>query len=114
MFKRKKVKPMVLAVSIILTLATVSVGAISALATPLELVTGQITRISGDAITIDHYKKFEPVNQHTVVPKWAKKGTRVKVGYYTQNSTRYYYEIGKPGETLEIERVMEARRQKDR
>jgi hypothetical protein len=70
----------------------------------LSVFTGEITRIEGNIITLDHYKKFEPANERARVPEWAKKGTTVKVGYYFQNNINYYYEIGKPGSPLNIEK----------
>jgi hypothetical protein len=84
-----------------------------ALAANLSVFTGKITQIEGNIITLDHYKKFEPANERARVPEWAKKGTTVKVGYYSQNSINYYHEIGKPGRALEIEKESWGRSQND-
>jgi hypothetical protein len=79
----------------------------------LSVFTGKITRIDGNIITLDHYKKFEPANERARVPEWAKKGTTVKVGYYSQNNINYYQEIGQPGSPLNIEKESWGRSQND-
>ena len=84
-----------------------------AFAANLSVFTGKITRIDGNIITLDHYKKFEPANERARVPEWAKLGTTVKVGYYSHNNINYYHEIGKPGSPLEIEKETWGRNSKN-
>jgi hypothetical protein len=79
----------------------------------LDVHTGKVTRIKGNSITVDGYKKFVPANEHASVPDWVKAGANVKVGYYTQKRINYYYEIGQPGKLLNIERESAGRSQAD-
>jgi hypothetical protein len=79
----------------------------------LSVFTGVITRIEGNTITLDHYKKFEPANERARLPDWAKMGTTVKVGYYSQNNINYYHEIGRPGRMLDIEKESLSRSKND-
>ncbi len=111
MFSISKSKPVLLGLTFLLTLLTISLVAVPTFA--LDVHTGKITRIKGDTITLDGYKKLEPANEHTRVPKWAKEGTDVKVGYYTQNRVHYYVEIGKPGKLLDTEKEVKGRRRFD-
>lgn len=102
MFNIRKSKPVLLGLAMVLTLLTISLVTVPAFA--VEVYTGTITRISGDTIILDGYKKFVPANEHARVPEWAEEGTTVKVGYYTQNRINYYQEIGKPEKELKIEK----------
>ena len=86
---------------------------VPASAASLSVFTGKITRIDGNIITLDHYKKFEPANERARVPEWAKKGATVKVGYYSQNNINYYHEIGQPGSPLKIEKETWGRNSKN-
>ena len=97
-----KTKPVVLGLTVLLTLLIV--GAAPMYAAELNFFTGKITTMNGDIITLNGYKTFEPANERAKVPKWAKQGTEVKVGYYNQNKINYYHEIGRPGRALEIEK----------
>lgn len=100
MLNRKR-KPIVLGLTVLLTILTLIVPSF---AFGLSTFTGKITRIEGNTITLDGYKKFEPANERARLPDWAAMGTTVKVGYYSQNKTHYYHEIGKPGRALKIEK----------
>ena len=106
-------KPVLLGLAVLLTILSLGLGAAPVFADELDIFTGQVTRINGDTLTLSSYKTFEPANEHAKVPKWAKEGTNVKVGYYTQNRINYYYEIGRPGRALEIEKGSWARSQAD-
>lgn len=94
-------KPVVLGLFVLLTILTLVIPTYAA---GLSVFTGKITRIEGNTITLDGYKKFEPANERARLPDWAQMGTTVKVGYYSQNKTHYYHEIGKPGRALKIEK----------
>lgn len=96
-----KKKRLAFGLTVLLTILTL---VISTFAADLSLFTGEITRIEGNVLTLNGYKKFEPANERARVPEWAEKGTTVKVGYYNQNNVSYYHEIGKPGRMLEIEK----------
>ncbi len=98
----RKRKPLVLGLALVLTLMTISLATVPVFAA--QVYSGEITRISGDTIVLNGYKKFVPANEHARVPDWAKEGSRVKVGYYTQNKINYYQEIGKPGKALRLEK----------
>ena len=100
-------KPVVLGLTVLLTILTL---AIPAFAADLSVFSGKITRIDGNTIILDSYKKFEPANERARVPEWAVKGTTVKVGYYSQNKINYYHEIGQPGKALKIEKESWGRR----
>jgi hypothetical protein len=102
MLHRRKNKPVLLGVAFVLMLLTISLATVPAFA--VQVYSGEITRISGDTITLNGYKKFVPANEHARLPEWAKEGTNVKVGYYTQNKIHYYQEIGKPGRALRLEK----------
>jgi hypothetical protein len=105
-----KRKPVVLGLIVFLTVLTL---ALPTFAGDLSVFTGKITRIEGNTITLNGYKKFEPANERARVPEWAEKGTTVKVGYYTQNRINYYHEIGKPGRMLKIEKESYNRSKED-
>lgn len=94
-------KTVVLGLTVLLTILTLIVPTFAG---NLSVFTGEITRIEGNTITLDGYKKFEPANERARLPDWAVKGSTVKVGYYSQNRTHYYHEIGKPGKALKIEK----------
>ena len=94
-------KPVVLGLTVLLTILTLIEPTFAG---DLSLFTGEITRIEGNIIILDGYKKFEPANERARVPEWAKKGTTVKVGYYSQNKINYYHEIGNPGRAMKIEK----------
>ena len=100
-------KTVVLGLTVLLTILTLIVPSFAG---GLSTFTGKITRIEGDTITLDGYKKFEPANERARLPDWAAMGTAVKVGYYSQNNTHYYHEIGKPGKALKIEKESWGRR----
>ncbi len=102
MLNIRKWKPVLLGLAFLLTLLTTSLVADPAFA--VRVYSGTITRIDGDTITLNGYRNFVPGSEHTRVPNWAKEGTKVKVGYYTQNKINYYQEIAKPGRMLEVER----------
>ena len=102
MLNIRKWKPVLLGLAFVLALLTTSLVADPAFA--VRVYSGKITRIDGDTITLDGSRKFVPANEHTRVPQWAKEGTKVRVGYYTQNKIHYYQEIGKPGRMLEVEK----------
>ena len=102
MLNIRKSKLVLFGLALVLMLLTISLATVPAFA--VEVYYGTITKISGDAITLNGYKQFVPANEHTKVPAWAKEGTRVKVGYYTQNKISYYQEIGKSGKTLRVEK----------
>ncbi len=94
-------KTVVLGLTVLLTILTLIVPTFAA---DLSLFTGEITRIKGNTITLNDYRKFEPANERARLPEWAKTGTTVKVGYYSQNEINYYHEIGTPGRALKIEK----------
>jgi hypothetical protein len=105
-----KRKPVVLGLTVLLTILTL---VISTFAADLSLFTGEITRIEGNTITLNGYKKFEPANERARLPEWAAMGTTVKVGYYSQNKINYYHEFGKPGRMLNIEKESWGRSKSD-
>jgi len=105
-----KRKPVVLGLTVLLTVLTL---VISAFAADLSVFTGEITRIEGNTITLNGYKKFEPANERARLPEWASMGTTVKVGYYLQSNINYYHEIGKPGRMLNIEKESWGRSKND-
>ena len=94
-------KPVVLGLFVLLTILTLVIPTYAA---GLSVFTGKITRIEGNTITLNGYKKFEPANERVSIPDWAAMGIEVRVGYYSQNRIHYYQEIGKPGKVLKIER----------
>lgn len=96
-----KRKPVVLGLTVLLTILALVIPTYAA---DLSVFTGKITRIEGNTIILDGYKKFEPANERAKLPDWAAMGTTVKVGYYSQNRINYYHEIGKPGRALKIEK----------
>lgn len=96
-----KIKPVVLGLTVLLAILTLVIPTYAA---DLSVFTGEITRIEGNKITLNGYKKFEPANERAKLPEWAVKGRTVKVGYYSQSRINYYHEIGKPGKVLKIER----------
>lgn len=96
-----KRKPVVLGLTVLLTILALIVPTFAG---GLSVFTGEITRIEGNTITLNDYKKFEPANERVRLPDWAAMGITVKVGYYFQNSINYYHEIGKPGRALKIEK----------
>lgn len=102
MLNIRKSKPVLLGVALVLMLLTISLATVPAFA--VQVYSGEITRISGDTIILNGYKKFVPANEHARVPDWAKEGSRVKVGYYTQNKINYYQEIGPSGKALRLEK----------
>ena len=102
MLNIRKWKPVLLGLAFLLAFLATSLVADPAFA--VRVYSGEITRIDGDTITLDGSRKFVPANEHTRLPKWLKEGTKVKVGYYTQNKVNYYQEIGKPGRMLEVEK----------
>ena len=102
MLNIRKWKPVLLGLAFVLAFLATSLVVDPAFA--VRVYSGEITRIDGDAITLDGTRKFVPANEHAKLPKWAKKGAKVKVGYYTQNKVHYYREIGKPGRMLEVEK----------
>jgi len=104
-------KPVVLGFTVLLTILTLIV--VPAFAGGLSVFTGEISRIEGYTITLNGYKKFEPANERARLPEWAKMGTTVKVGYYTQNKINYYHEIGKPGRMLNVEKESQGRKKND-
>ena len=106
-------KTVLLGLAVLLTILALGLNAAPVFAVELDIFTGQVTRINGDTLTLNSYKTFEPANEHAKVPKWAEEGTNVKVGYYTQNRINYYYEIGRPGRALGIEKESWTRRQPD-
>ena len=105
--KRKQV---VLGLTVLVTILTLL---IPTYAVGLSTFTGKITRIEGNTITLDGYKKFEPANERARLPDWVAMGTSVKVGYYSQNRINYYHEIGKPGKALKIEKESWGRMKND-
>jgi hypothetical protein len=105
-----KRKPVVLGLIVLLTVLTL---VLPTFAGDLSVFTGEITRIEGNTITLNDYKKFEPANERARLPEWAEKGTTVRVGYYSQNRVNYYHEIGKAGSALKIERESWGRRSQD-
>ena len=107
MFNLAKKRKVLVGLAGLLALLTVSLAPVPASTVEVEIFTGVLTRISGNKITLEHTKVFEPANEHAKVPKWAETGTRVKVAYYTQNYVKYYYEIGEPGKKLEKEKELE-------
>ena len=100
MLNMRKSKPVLLGVALVLMI--ISLATFPAFA--VQVYSGEITRISGDTIILNGYKKFVPANEHARVPHWAKIGSRVKVGYYTQNKINYYQEIGPSGKALRLEK----------
>ena len=102
MLNIRKWKPVLLGLAFLLTLLTTSLVADPAFA--VRVYSGTITRIDGDTITLNGYQKFVPGSEHARLPSWVKEGTKVKVGYYTQNKINYYQEIAKPGRMLELEK----------
>jgi hypothetical protein len=94
-------KTVVLGLTVLLTIVTLVLPTYAA---GLSIFTGKITRIEGNTIILNGYKKFEPANERARLPEWAAKGSTVKVGYYSQSNTNYYHEIGEPGKALEIEK----------
>jgi len=94
-------------------LLTILTLIVPAFAGNLSVFTGEITRIERKTITLNGYKKFEPANERARLPEWAQMGTTVKVGYYSQNKTYYYNEIGKPGKALRIEKESWGRNKND-
>ena len=96
-----KRKPVVLGLFVLLTILTLVIPAHAA---GLSVFTGKITRIEGNTITLNGYKKFEPANERVRLPDWAAMGTEVRVGYYSVGRINYYHEVGKPGKVLKIER----------
>ena len=100
MLNRKR-KPLLLGLTVLLTIVTMTVPTFAG---GLSVFTGKITRIEGNTVTLDGYKKFEPANERAKLPEWAEMGTTVKVGYYSQSNTHYYHEIGKPGTVLKVEK----------
>jgi len=96
-----KRKPVVLGLTVLLTILTLIVPTFAG---DLSVFTGEITRIEGNTITLNGYKKFEPANERARLPEWAAMGTTVKVGYYSQNKINYYHEFGKPGRMLKVEK----------
>jgi hypothetical protein len=103
-------KPVVFGLTVLLT---VLILVISTFAGDLSVFTGEITRIEGNTITLNDYKKFEPANERARLPEWAEKGTTIKVGYYSQNNINYYHEVGKPGRMLKIEKESWGRSKND-
>lgn len=102
MLNIRKSKPVLLGLPLVLMLMIISLATVPAFA--VQVYSGEITRISGDTIILNGYKKFVPANEHARVPDWAKEGSRVKVGYYTQNKINYYQEIGPSGKALRLEK----------
>jgi len=102
-------KTVVLGLTVLLTILTLIVPAFA----DLSIFTGEITRIEGNTITLNGYKKFEPANERARLPEWAAMGTTVKVGYYSQNKINYYHEFGKPGKALKIEKESWGRSKND-
>lgn len=102
MLNIRKWKPVLLGLAFLLAFLATSLVADPAFA--VRVYSGTITRIDGDTITLNDYMKFVPANEHTRLPKWAKVGTKVKVGYYTQNKVHYYQEIRNPDKMLKIKK----------
>ena len=110
MLNIKKWKPVLLGLAVLLTIFTLIVPTFAG---DLNVYTGEITRIEGDTITLNKYKKFRPANERVRLPEWATMGITVKVGYYSQNNVNYYQEIGKPGRALKIEKESWGRMKND-
>jgi hypothetical protein len=68
-------KTVVLGLTVLLTILTLIVPAFAG---DLSILTGEITRIEGNTITLNGYKKFEPANERARLPVWAEMGTTVK------------------------------------
>ena len=103
-------KTVVLGLTVLLAILTMTVPTFAG---GLGVFTGKITRIEGNTVTLDGYKKFEPANERARLPEWAVMGTTVKVGYYSQSNTNYYHEIGEPGKALKIEKESWGRSKND-
>ena len=88
--------------ALVLMVLTISLATVPAFA--FQVYSGEVTQISGNTIILNGYKKFVPANEHVRVPDWAKEGSRVKVGYYSQNKINYYQEIGPSGKALRLEK----------